>query len=214
MIPPAHETRIEDMILPPTVLLPSGKRITVVAALDATRPRGFAHPSYRRAVEFGRMHGASLVSYDTISEMYAAPKRVELIPVTLPNAAMYRAFVEANGLPPSKASTKMLLAWQSRLMAPMASLEWQDIGDGEIWDQIDKIGTLAEMAEGGRFFVNDTKWFQGGAPPGRCYIRGWRVRGRFIQAGVPPQSKSIGPHGDWQFDYGTGVRYEWPADNC
>ena len=201
-----YETPLEKMIMPPRVTLPSGKIVTACSALDADRVDGFAHPSYSRAIEFGKLHGARLVSYETIDEMYNAPGVIELTPVTLPTPVQYSEHCRSFG-PPPKRGTDAYRNWAARLMSPMATREWCDVGDALIYHQI-----RAHSWDGKSLIVNDLKWHQFGAPPGRCYLRGWRIRGRWIQAGVPPAQigKVPGPHGDWQHDYGTGARYEWP----
>jgi hypothetical protein len=209
-----YQTPIDAMVMPGHVTLPSGRIVSACAALDASRPRGFAQVDYRTAAAFGALHRARLISYEAISEIYEpAAKALILDPVTLPDAGQIQAHVTLYGLKPPKGSPAEQ-QWLRRLYAPMATREWADKGDGKIWDQLDAAGvTESDLLGGCRLVANDGKWFQYGAPPFRCYLRGWRTRGRWIQGGVPPAQvgKVPGPHQDTQHDYGTRARYEWLA---
>jgi hypothetical protein len=211
-----YETPLEAMTMPAKVTLPSGRIVSAICAGDASRgPRAFAQPSYERAVAFGELHGARLISYDGVTEIFDAcgafgkppiEGAVLLTPETLPDSELLLAHIRKFGpRPPPKSPAEE--QWLRRLYAPMATREWADRADERYWKQLD----AAKYREG-CLVANDRKWHQHGAPPFRCYIRGWLRNGRWIQAGVPTAQvgKVPGPHDKYQHDYGTGARYEFP----
>ncbi len=94
--------------------------------------------------------------------------------------------------------------YQARIRVDMASLEWSEIHDSEVfrllgeWDQNEWISNI------GKHWID-------GAPKGRAYLMGWwnHDLGKFIQGGAPPGTQ--GPHESTHHDYATTTLLERDA---
>lgn len=184
-------------------------RIPVVhEGMTVTLDNGVARPmvarmSYKDCLTWGRKHGASLVSAQTIIRLdqMARESGLCLVPCTQPDQEM-----KAKWYPRRPGETDK--AYAKRVYSDMQSLEWAAYHDKKVWEAIE-----AASWDGFSPLSNFTKLHRNGAPPGRCYIMGWSTSpGHFIQ----PQSEegSQGPHNDGQFDYGTGAMFEWDIEGA
>ncbi len=147
---------------------------------------GYAHISYRRALEAATAFDARLPTRDDVIALFDAS--IVLRPVILPDDAMCRA-AGWDGNP----HTRELVAQPLRT-AHMSGREWCDIHDARVRSQLDALSW-----DGSQPVANAGKHWIAPCPPGRGRICGWLMGKTLIQAGTDPN----GQHDDLHHDYGT-----------
>lgn len=196
-LPPAGE-------LSPRKVAPAAPYITAAAdvlppswpSVEPLRDRktgGYAHLTYRGALAAARANGAELLSGDDVTTLSDAARAIgfELAPVILPDAAtLKQAGIAAN-------DTAAINAFRN---ANMGGEAWARYHDEAVRAQL-----VARGWDGKTPIANAGKLWTAGAPTGRAYLKGWRVGGKFIQAGPDRDKIGVdkGPHDDGHHDYAT-----------
>lgn len=161
---------------PPWV--PLGERWITLEPLRDNATGGYAHLTYAGALDAAAALGARLPSVDDIMRLHAVGH--ELRPVTLPSIAM----LHEAGIPMS--------AIDAYRNANMCGIDWCRIHDDAARAQLASWDGRKPLANAGKHWVC-------GAPPGRAYLMGWWMGGRWIQP--PPAPGSQGPHDRGHTDY-------------
>ena len=179
------------------------------ALLTDSHTGGFAQLDYEGAQEQAKRVGARLATFDEIVAYSDAARAAgtEIPPFTLPDDGMLKAAgIVPSAYPTRKEHDAAVNAYRD---ANMASEAWARYHDQAVQQKLKALGWDESKPAG-----NAGKWWEGGAPPGRSWLKGWRRKdGSWIQQGVSPadvaaaaekgQPPPQGPHNSKHFDYGT-----------
>lgn len=204
---PTYFTPVESCVLHESGWARVGPvEVTCVPVVDGETAL-FARVDTRRGGLVAERLGARLISrrtaYAVIKESLALGTCIR--PVFLPDPKLMTV--------PRRALGETETAYQTRIRVPMASREWAEIHDLECWHRLESLPVPWDRRS---ITGNVGKWIQAGAPPGRCYLVGWSLDGRMVQAGT---DSGPGPHAGGivtaagveipgQHDYGTLLMLE------
>ncbi len=164
-----YRTRHEDASVSPNgwTRLPSGTWVTRVPLVDGAASPLFAHLDYEGALAVAARLGGQLVRPETVVEIHAVGHQIR--PYPLPDSEQRIAFRSARGKRPSLIIEGA--AWDRALYAPMASREWCERHDFEVWSRIAQSDwDLGRPVSGaGKLWVH-------GALPGKSRLMGWPRR--------------------------------------
>ena len=175
-----YETALGDVVLP--AWLPFGAGEITALPLSDRRTGGFAHLSYRRALEAAALYSARLPTREEVFELHSIGLRLR--PYVLPGAlCLPRGTNE-----------------QAMRERHMASEAWARLHDSAVMAQLDALGW-----DGSRPVSNAGKHWIQPCPRGRGRLCGWFGFDSMsdpdvpIQAGTDPR----GTHDDGHHDYAT-----------
>jgi hypothetical protein len=200
---PRYLTKPSDVAAPPLWVKIGA---LAFAILTDRHTGGFAQLDYAGALEEAKKLGGRLATFDEIIAYSDAARAVGTEiqpPITLPDDGM----LKAAGILPSNYPTKADYEKAANAFrdANMSSEAWARAHDHAVLQKLKALGWDESKPAG-----NAGKWWEGDAPPGRAYLKGWRrADGTWIQEGVKlapgtlDKDKPQGRHNDRHFDYGT-----------
>lgn len=154
---------------------------------------------------WARARGGRLLVSTEFVEMHelAQERGTELAPVILPTASMRAKTPRKRGESDEQ--------YGRRLYAPMGSLEWCEIHDDLVWDQIEAMmaaGKSGPFTNIGKPEIRKENEHPDRDPPDMC-LAGWWLNGKWIQA---PNEKP--DHDSQHSDYSTTIVVCVPPKGC